>query len=98
MRADHSQESGFSLIEVMIAMVVMIVLIEAVATAYVHMLGQSKRSKVRSGLDEQLKYLGDYFTYRLQGIGGGAVRPWASVWVEDNCSARSIFPACGGSD
>jgi Tfp pilus assembly protein PilE len=94
----ETNERGFSLLEVMVSIGVMMLLAEAVAVAYVNMMGQSKRSKVHSTLDDQLKYLGNYFTYRLQGVGGGAVRPWAAVWVEDNCGARSVFPGCVGSD
>jgi hypothetical protein len=91
-------ESGFSLIEVLVSIAIMMALCEAVAVAYVHMFSQSKRAKTHSSLDEQLKYLGNYMTYRLQAVGGGAVRPWAAVWVEDGCAARGPFPACGGSD
>src|SRR3954468_2413526 len=96
--SQSSDERGFSILEVLVAMGVMMILVEAVAVAYVHMISQSKTAKVHSSLDEATKFLSNYFTYRLQGVGGGAVRPWASVWVEDACAARAPFPACDGSD
>jgi Tfp pilus assembly protein PilE len=95
---NRAHEQGFSTLELMVSMLIMVSLIQALSAGYIHVFSQAKKSKVRSGLDEQLKFLGDYFTYRMQGVGGGAVRPWASVWVEDNCAARASFPDCAGSD
>jgi hypothetical protein len=44
------------------------------------------------------KLIADYLANNLRQIGGGFVRPWMAMVLENNCAARDGMPACNGAD
>lgn len=52
----------------------------------------------RSTIYQDAILIGNFLRGELLGAGGGSIRGWMGIWVEDDCNARSIFPACADSD
>ena len=94
----HNQK-GISIIEVMLTLSIGVFVLTATLSLARVLLTQSQ-DLMRSGSGYQAQtLLVEYFTDKIQGIGGGIMRPWAAVRVEDNdCPALGVIPACNGSD
>lgn len=90
---------GFTLVEVLLSLGITSFLLLVTVSLGVD-LSRSRFDMINKGsLAQDALLLSSYFTSHLQAIGGGSVRPWMSVWVENNtCAARGVFPACNGSD
>ena len=89
---------GFSLMEVMVAMVIASLVVTAGTASVIAIMKSTKATTQRSSIDEESKMLMDYLVTRTQTVGGGSVRPWNGLWVENNCAARNGLPDCNGSD
>ena len=81
--------SGFSLIEVMMALAISSIVAAASIGVVSRIAVDTRSSSQRAELDEEAKMLGDYLSAKLQGAGGGGARPWQSITVEDNFSGGS---------
>lgn len=91
-------QRGFTLTELMIAAGLSIVVALAAGTSFVSTYSQYYAVQSGTAMVQDLSILSDYFTSRIQSVGGGSVRSFQSIWVENNCAARSVFPACNGTD
>ena len=91
-------QRGFSLVEIFIAMGIATFLIAGAMTAHVSNLSYYKTTESRSTLYQDSLLLIDYLRAELMQAGGGSVRAWMGIWVEDNCGARAPLPACASSD
>jgi prepilin-type N-terminal cleavage/methylation domain-containing protein len=89
---------GFTLVETMIAMGLMSLVALGASKLFITGISQLHRVQVRASLNDEAKTLGSYLISRVQGVGGGVVRPWAGIWVEDACGVRNGLPDCSGSD
>jgi len=90
--------AGFSLVEMLVALAASMLILVAVMGLYLFSFNAYLSMQNRSSLAQDSMLLVDYFRNELFVAGGGAVRGWMGIWVEDNCTARSVFPACNGSD
>ncbi len=91
-------QRGFSLVEIMIAMGIATFLIAGAMTAHVSNLSYYKTTESRSSLYQDSLLLIEYLRGELMQAGGGSVRAWMGIWVEDACLARAPLPACANSD
>lgn len=73
---------GFSLIELSVAMAIAGVIMAAAAGSSMLILQSMKRAEQQTLVDREAKLLGEYVVAQLQGLGGGAVRPWHGLKVE----------------
>ncbi len=89
---------GVTLIELMIAVAIMASVIQAASATYLHVYKNGRRATGKSSIEQSSHFLNTYFVHRLESIGGGTIRPWASLWVEDNAPARDNLPSGAGSD
>jgi len=92
------RQQGFTMVEILIAMGIATFLIAGAMTAHVSNLSFYKTTESRSTLYQDSLLLIDFLRLELMSAGGGGVRAWMGLWVEDNCLARLPFPACNGSD
>lgn len=90
--------NGFTLVEVLIAVAIATVLIAGAMTAHVSNLSFYKTSEGRVNLSQDGILLIDYLRNELMPAGGGSIRSWMGIWVEDNCAARAPLPPCNNSD
>ncbi|MGZ3721667.1 MAG: PilW family protein [Bdellovibrionales bacterium] len=90
--------NGFSLVELLIAMAIALSIMMGVAGIYLFGFNSYLSMQNRSSLGQDSLLLVDFLRGELQGAGGGAVRAYMGLWVEDNCNARGPFLECGGSD
>lgn len=93
-----ARANGFSLVELLIALGITTFLVTISATLHLQSMEMMKNTENRTMLTQDAILLIDYLRNEAIGVGGGSVRGWMGVWAEDNCPARSVFPACGGSD
>lgn len=90
--------NGFTIVEMLIAMAIATFLIAGAMTAHVSNLGFYKTTETRSTLYQDSLLLIDFLRGELMQAGGGSIRAWMGIWVEDDCAARAPLPACGDSD
>lgn len=93
-----SHSRGFTLIEMLGVLGLLSIVILATVSIYIKAAGQYFEYRNRSGMLTDSALLSDYLTKIVQNSGGGAVRAWMSVHVENDCAARGDLPDCGGSD
>lgn len=89
---------GFSMMEVMVSMVIASLVVTAGTASVIAIMKSTNATTRRSSVDEESKMLMDYLVSNTQNVGGGSVRPWNGLWVENDCSARNGLPDCNGSD
>lgn len=75
---------AYTLIEVMIAMTAGAILLAVGLSGFQQIINSSTGAERASGASEEAKLLNEYLSSSVQGIGGGTVRPWAAVDVQDN--------------
>lgn len=96
------QSRGFSLMELVIALGIGAVLISVATVATVRFTGEMGRLHQRAHLDAEAKRLLDVIATRVQQVGGGAVRPWDVLDIENACGTVTVagetLPDCDGSD
>jgi hypothetical protein len=97
---------AFSLLEFAIALAIAGVVTAAAVSVTSDLMKSIKATTRRAELDQDARRLADFVVSTLQGVGGGPVRPWMAVWLEDandgnhsDCGVRGVIPLCeGGAD
>lgn len=79
---------GFSLIEVAVASAMASVIAIAAIGAFANLNRQLVRVQRESTASDNAKSLIDLLVTQLQAIGGGPIRPWMALWVENGTTAR----------
>ncbi len=75
---------GFTIIELMIAMAAGSILLAVGLSGYQVVMRTFVLAEHASVANEDSKMLNEFLGANVQGLGGGAVRPWAAVSVQDN--------------
>lgn len=88
---------GFSLIEVMMASAIAIVIATIAVQATVMTNGMITRLRREAPVQIDARLLVDFLFEQVQEAGGGFVRPWHAVAVDDGCTAATGLPTCGGA-
>jgi prepilin-type N-terminal cleavage/methylation domain-containing protein len=89
---------GFTLIELVVAMA-LAVIVGAVAVQTGTLISAAlDRQKKLAPAEIDTRLLEDFLFEEVQEAGGGLVRPWSAVVVDDNCVASAGLPACAGGD
>ncbi len=91
-------KQGFSLIEMLIGMGLISFIIVLSANVHITNLQIYKTTESRVSLTQDSLLLVEYFRNQVIAAGGGSIRSWMGIWVEDNCAARGVLPQCAGSD
>ncbi|USN46376.1 MAG: prepilin-type N-terminal cleavage/methylation domain-containing protein [Pseudobdellovibrionaceae bacterium] len=89
--------AGFSLVELLVATLIGVMVLLGIGTIINAINHQRTRIETIGELQSAI-HIAERKIYPLQEIGGGSLRPWHSLWVEDNCAARLDLPSCNGSD
>ncbi|MEW5852165.1 MAG: prepilin-type N-terminal cleavage/methylation domain-containing protein [Myxococcota bacterium] len=89
---------GFTLIELVIALAASLTILEVSSHLIVQMTTDIKAVESRASADVDAKLLVDFLVRTVQPVGGGNVRPWYAVWIEDDCAPRAGLPDCQDSD
>ena len=84
---------GFSLIEVAVASAMAGIIGVAAIAAFAALNQQLVRLQSESVASDNAKSLVDLAVTDLQGVGGGPIRPWMALWVENGADAASTRPA-----
>lgn len=84
-----SVRRAFSMLEVMVATTLSIVVIAAATTAIIVIIRSLNQTGQSSSADTEAQLVSEYLVAQLQGIGGGAVRPWMAVVIENNRGAEN---------
>lgn len=92
------RSDGFSLVEVMVAVAISTFLMVSFTDLYVVGLNSYHEMRDQSSLSLDSILSVDYLRGELMIAGGGQVRGWQGIMIEDNCNARGPFPDCNGSD
>lgn len=87
-----------TLVEVLVSLTLLVSLVIGTFAIYSFVLKSTQRNEASARLDADSQYLTEYLASKIEGIGGGATRPWAAIWVEDQCASRGGLPDCAGSD
>lgn len=94
---------GFTLIELMVAMAIGAVIAAGATSAMVMILRSTVRVEKQAEVDEDAKILLEALLGELQQVGGGSLRPYHSIFMENDCASDTTvgsvtMPACNGSD
>ncbi len=94
---------GFTLLEMMAALAISGIIAAASMTAFIGISHATRRVEQQAHADAEAKQLVDYLMGSVQQAGGGLVRPWMGIAIDDNCTtsltvAGQTLPACDGSD
>lgn len=93
-----SSQAGVTLIELMVAMGISSLLLVASMSLHLETLKAFQTNEDYSSLNMDSHLLNDYFRTELMKAGGGSIRGWMGIHVENNCLARGPLPGCNGSD
>lgn len=74
---------GFSLIEVAVAGAIASVVGLAAISTFAILARQMTRLQAEAGVNDEAKTIVDALVGELQGVGGGQVRPWMALRVDD---------------
>jgi prepilin-type N-terminal cleavage/methylation domain-containing protein len=93
-----SGSRGFSLIEMMISVAIVssVFFLSFDQVIALNTLYKKVDAQVQSRMDASL--VSEYLTRQVRQVGGGFVRPWMALVVENGCGARDGMPDCGGAD
>lgn len=83
-----SWHRGFTLIELMVALALTAIITTVAAQVGSSLLSGIRRNMGRTQADEEAKLIADYLVTALQSLGGGSVRPWATVSVSNNAGVN----------
>ncbi|HEY4223418.1 MAG TPA: PilW family protein [Myxococcota bacterium] len=103
MSSTRTSARGFTLVEMLVALALSSVITTAALEAFVAVSRLTRRSEQEAYADQEAKLLSDYVMSTVQQTGGGNIRPWMGVAVDDNCSTSvtvngQTMPACDSSD
>ena len=79
---------GFNLIEVAVASAMAGVISVAAISAFASLNRQLVSLQVESSANDSAKSLIDLLIADMQSVGGGAIRPWMALWVENGTSTN----------
>jgi hypothetical protein len=80
---------AFSMLEVMVATTLSIVVIAAATTAIIVIIRSLNQTGQSSSADTEAQLVSEYLVAQLQSVGGGAVRPWMAVVIENNSGVEN---------
>ncbi len=89
---------GISLIETLIASGVMMAMLFSSADFVTFYVKKNRELRAVTESKIEMQMVRDHLRVVANQVGGGTVRPWMGVWVENNCALRASFQACNGSD
>lgn len=92
----RSSLRAFNLLEVAVASVLVGIVAIAAISSFAVLNRQLVRLQAETRASDDAKTLIDFIVGDLQAVGGGAVRPWMALWVEDGADAASAT-RCGGT-
>jgi len=78
---------AFTLLEVMVASTMALIVISAGVTSVLLITRTMNRTGQGSAIVTEVKLLSEFLVAQLQGLGGGAVRPWMVTVIENNTGA-----------
>jgi prepilin-type N-terminal cleavage/methylation domain-containing protein len=79
----QARPRAFNLIEVAVASAIAGIVAAAAVSSFAILNRQLVRLQAESGASDDAKTLVDFLVTDLQAVGGGSVRPWMALWVED---------------
>ena len=98
----RSPRRAFNLLEVAVASVLVGIVAVAAISSFAVLNRQLVRLQAETRASDNAKTLIDFFVGDLQAVGGDAVKPWMSLWVEDGDDVSDTrcaqFTGCGASD
>lgn len=83
---DPPRPRGFNLIEVAVASAMAGVISIAAISAFASLNRQLVSLQAQSTANDSAKSVIDLLTNEMQSVGGGAIRPWMAIWVENGAS------------
>jgi prepilin-type N-terminal cleavage/methylation domain-containing protein len=89
---------GFTVLEFAIALAIAGIVVSSAASMAVALSKSMRYEERRAQVDTDARRLVDFLIGNAQATGGGVVRPWMALWLEEDCSARNGLPGCAGSD
>lgn len=90
------QARAFNLLEVAVASAIAGIIAAAAVSSFAVLNRQLVRLQAESGASDDAKTLIDFLVTDLQAVGGGNVRPWMALWVEDSGTATAARDAAFG--
>ena len=87
---------AFNLLEVAVASAIAGIIAAAAVSSFAVLNRQLVRLQAETGASDDAKTLIDFLVTDLQAVGGGNVRPWMALWVEDNTQATATRNAAFG--
>lgn len=86
---DSPHARGFSLLEVAVASAIAGIVAAAAVSSFAVLNRQLVRLQAETAASDDAKTLVDFLVTDLQAVGGGSVRPWMALWVEDDGTATT---------
>lgn len=75
---------AFTLLEVMVASTMALIVISAGVSSALLLTRTMNRTGQSSAMVTEVKLLSEFLVAQLQGVGGGAVRPWMAIVIDNN--------------
>lgn len=89
---------GFTLVEMMMSMALMMVLASAIFSLSVQVMQVGATSEIRSEVGRDALKIMDFFSSRIQIAGGQSIPIHGAILIENDCSGKAQMPNCKGSD
>ena len=80
---------AFTLLELMVATTIALLVVSAATSAIFLIVRSLNQSGQSSAADSEAQIIAEYLVSQLQGVGGGAVRPWMAVVIDNNNGSDS---------
>ncbi len=80
----HDRARGFTLTEVLMSLAISSIVFAMAMNVLVYLSGSLAGMELGSLASDETALLVEYMTDKLMCAGGGSIRPWAAVWVEDD--------------
>ncbi len=82
--ASRPRPRGMTLLEIMVSSTMAILVVTAATSAIFVIIRSLNRSGQSSAVVAEVQLLSEFLVAQLQGVGGGAVRPWMVIAVDNN--------------